>query len=256
MDLGLRDKIALVTGGGRGIGRAEVLALSAEGAIVAVNALHADNCNETVALVRAAGGQAEAYPADISDEAAVMQMIAAITQRFGSLHILVNNAGQGGAHMNHCVDQMSTENWDAILGSHLRGTFMCVKYALPLMRAGGFGRIINTASVHALAGGRPGIANYTAAKAGIIGFTRNLAKEVGRLGVTANAVAPGYVATDFIGSYPEAFLRSVREQNPLGRLCEPSEIGALVCYLCSRQAAFINGEVVYVDGGRREYYLP
>ncbi len=256
MDFGLAGKVALVTGGGRGIGRAEALALAAEGVMVAVNALHANTCNETVAVVKAAGGQAEAYPADVSDEAAVIQMIDAITRKLGGLHILVNNAGQGGSHLNHTVDQMPTESWDAIMGSHLRGTFLCSKHALPSMKAAGFGRIVNTSSVHALSGGRPGIANYTSAKAGVIGFTRNLAKDVGRYGVTANAVAPGFVATEFIGSYPETFLRRVREQNPLGRLCEPEELGALVCYLCSKQAAFINGAVIAIDGGRREYYLP
>ena len=256
MDLGLAGKVALVTGGGRGIGRAEALALAAEGASVAVNALHAETCRETVALVAAAGGQAEAFPADVSDETAVQAMIAAVGERFGALHLLINNAGHGGADLNQRVDQMAVESWDAILGSHLRGTFLCCKYALPPMQAAGFGRIVNTASIHALAGGRAGIANYTAAKAGIIGFTRNLAKEVGRSGVTVNAVAPGYVATEFIASYPEAFLRAVREQNPLGRLCEPEELGALICFLCSRQAGFINGETVAIDGGRREYYLP
>jgi 3-oxoacyl-[acyl-carrier protein] reductase len=254
MDLHLEGKVALITGGGRGIGKAEALALINEGAKVAINDIDTDLAAKTVADIIGIGGEAKKFLADVSDEHAVKEMIQNVSDYFGRIDILINNAGAGAKYWGKLVNELPVESWDMIITTHLRSTFLCSKFVIPMMKKQNFGRIINTSSMNALGGGPPGGANYTAAKAGIWGFTRNMAKEVGPFGVTVNAIAPGYVHTEMIGSYPEERKKIIMEQNPVGRFCALEEVGALVAFLCSKQAAFINGAIISMDGGRQDFY--
>lgn len=254
MDLDLAGRVALVTGAARGIGLAEARALAAEGAIIALNDLDRDAAANAATALQAEGWQCEAFAADAADEAAVASMVNAIADRFGRLDILVNNAGIAGRHLGKHLVDTTTESWDAMIHVHLRSTFLCSRAVIPHMRKRKYGRIINTSSMNYTGGGRPGVANYAAAKAGIAGLTRTLAKEIGCFGLTANAIAPGYVDTELLAYMSERKLAIMREQNPVGRLCRPDEVGSLVAFLCSQQAAFINGATVCMDGGRRDFY--
>ncbi|MGU3496782.1 SDR family NAD(P)-dependent oxidoreductase [Xanthobacteraceae bacterium A53D] len=254
MDLGLSGKVALVTGAARGIGRAEAQALAAEGARIVVNDIDADAARHCVEELRQAGFEAASAPGDVSVEPGAADVVAAALSAFGSLDILVNNAGAGGRHLGRPVAEMEAEDFDIIVSTHLRSTFLCSKHAVAAMCRGGFGRIVNTSSMNVTGGGRPGVANYSAAKAGVLGFTRTFAKEVGGAGITVNAIAPGYVATDFIATFSPEKRAVITGQNPIGRFCQPEEVGALVAFLCSTQAAFINGALICMDGGKRDFH--
>ena len=254
MDLNLKGKVALITGAGRGIGKSEALALTEEGVKVAINDLDAELAEKAVAEINGKGGEAKEFEADVSDEHAVDEMFKKMNDYFGGIDILINNAGAGSKYWGKLVDKLPAESWDMIINTHLRSTFLCSKYVAPIMKKQKFGRIINTSSMNALGGGPPGGSNYTAAKAGIWGFTRNMAKEVGPFGITVNAIAPGYVRTELIGSYPEDRKNIITEQNPVGRFCSLEEVAALVVFLCSRQASFINGAIISMDGGRQDFY--
>src|SRR6218665_3742249 len=165
-----------------------------------------------------------------------------------------NSAGPGGQYLGRSVQEMPIEDWDIIVQTHLRSSFLCSEFALPALRASGFGRIVNTSSMNVTGGGRPGVGNYSAAKAGVIGLTRTLAKEVGAAGITVNAIAPGYVETALIAGFSPARRAVVTGQNPLGRFCRPDEVGALVAFLCSVHAAYINGALICMDGGKRDFF--
>jgi 3-oxoacyl-[acyl-carrier protein] reductase len=251
----LNGKVAIVTGAGRGIGRAEAIALAALGAHVVVNSHSEDNASATVDAIRAGGGLATAAPGDVSHDDTVRHIVDRTVSHLGRLDILVNNAGAGAEFMNRPVESMPLLHWDRIHETHLRATFTFCRHAIGAMRATGAGRIVNTASMHAFGGGREGIANYVAAKAAVVGFTRTLAKEVGRHGITVNAVAPGFVRTDFFNDYPASFIAQIEAQNPMRRLCLPEEVADLVCFLVSTRATYINGAVIQIDGGRQEYAI-
>ncbi len=254
MDLGLDGKVALVTGAARGIGRAEALALAAEGARIVINDIDPEGAALCAQELRQAGHQAAAVSGDVSSAAGAKAVVEAAAKAFGRLDVLVNNAGAGGRHIGRRVEELEVDDFDIIVSSHLRSTFLCSKHVVPIMRAGGFGRIVNTSSMNVTGGGRPGVANYSAAKAGVLGFTRTFAKEVGADGITVNAIAPGYVATDFIATFSAEKRAVITGQNPIGRFCQPEEVGALVAFLCSTQAAFINGALVCMDGGKRDFH--
>ncbi|WP_127088942.1 SDR family NAD(P)-dependent oxidoreductase [Aquabacter cavernae] len=254
MDLGLEGKVALVTGAARGIGRAEALALAAEGARIVINDIDPEGAARCVEDLRQAGHDAAAAPGDVSDTAGAEAVVRAAGAAFGRLDILVNNAGAGGRHLGRKAEDLDVEDFDIIVRTHLRSTFLCSKHAVPLMRAGGFGRIVNTSSMNVTGGGRPGVTNYSAAKAGVLGYTRTMAKEVGGDGITVNAIAPGYVATEFIATFSPEKRAVITGQNPMGRFCQPEEVGALVAFLCSTQAAFINGALICMDGGKRDFH--
>jgi 3-oxoacyl-[acyl-carrier protein] reductase len=254
MDLGLEGKAALVTGAARGIGKAEALALAAEGCAIAINDIDREAAAATVAELQAKGTRAVACIGDVSEEAGAEAVVKAAHDGLGRLDILVNNAGAGGRHLGRKAEEMSIDDWDIIVRTHLRSTFLCSKYAVPLMRERGFGRIVNTSSMNVTGGGRPGVTNYSAAKAGVIGFTRTLAKEVGSAGITVNAIAPGYVETALIAGFSAEKRAIIAGQNPLGRFCQPEEVGALIAFLCSIQAAFINGALICMDGGKRDFF--
>lgn len=254
MDLGLKGKAALVTGAARGIGKAEALALAAEGCAIAINDIDRDAAEATAAELRASGTKAVVCIGDVSEEAGAEVVVREAHAGLGHLDILVNNAGAGGRYLGRNAEDMSIDDWDIIVRTHLRSTFLCSKFAVPLMRENGFGRIVNTSSMNVTGGGRPGVTNYSAAKAGVIGFTRTLAKEVGSAGITVNAIAPGYVETALIAGFSPEKRAVIAGQNPLGRFCQPEEVGALIAFLCSTQAAFINGALICMDGGKRDFF--
>lgn len=253
MDLELRDRVALVTGAGRGIGHAEAMELAREGVRIVVNDIDAACAEAGAARIAEAGVAALAAPGDVTDPCDVKAMVARTVGAFGRLDILVNNAGVGGRYLGRSVIDLSFEDWDQVIRSHMYSTFLCTKAAAPIMRDQGFGRIINTSSIHYTGGGRTGISNYSAAKAGVAGFTRNVAKELGPMGISVNAIAPGFVATDLVAGFSPEYMQRIQEQNPKGRMCTLEELGALVAFLASRQADFINGAVFSIDGGRREF---
>lgn len=253
MNLGLAGKVALITGGGRGIGFADASALGAEGVTVVINELDDKAAERAVAELKKDGISAVFYTGDAANEAVAKRTVEDVAKRFGRIDILINNAGIGVKPAYH-VEDMPADAWDKMIHVHMKSTFLWSREAIPHMKAGGFGRIINTSSINFTGGGRPGVAHYAAAKAGILGFTQTLAKEVGPFGITANAIAPGYVETELIAQFSAEMRERLHKQNPVGRLCQPSEVAALVAFLCSTQAAFINGELVCMDGGRRDFY--
>lgn len=253
MDLGLKNKVVLITGAGRGIGRGEAEALAAEGAIIVVNDVDIDPAEATAEHLRASGVQALAIAADVTNPTAVVGMVESAKQAFGRIDVLVNNAGLGGKYLGRAVTEMSFEDWDIMIRSHMYSTFLCTQAVAPIMQSNKFGRIINTSSMNYTGGGRPGVSGYAAAKAGISGFTRTTAKELGPHGITVNAIAPGYVETELVNAFTQETWDRINSQNPTGRCCTVEELGALVAFLASDKAGFINGALVCIDGGRREF---
>lgn len=242
----LSGKVAVVTGSSRGIGAGIAQALASQGARVVVN--HRDSAagaEEVVAAIRAAGGEASVIQADVSKAAEAQRLIKDTIAAYGQLDILVNNAG---TTRDMVIMMLKDEDWDLVIRTNLYSTYYCSKAAVRAMMKRRQGRIINITSVVGLAG-QAGQTNYSASKAGIIGFTKSLAKEVGSRGITVNAVAPGYVPTaltDVLGDEAKA---AAIEATPLKRLGTVEDIAAAVVYLASDEAAFVTGQVLTVDGG-------
>lgn len=241
----LDERIALVTGAARGIGRAIALRLADMGAAVAANDLDEGGAAALAAEIEARGGRAIAAPADVSDAAQVTAMVKRVGEELGGLHILVNNAGIA---RDMLLLRLSEEDWDAVLETNLKGAYLCTKAVLRTMMRARWGRIVSISSVVGIAG-NAGQANYAAAKAGLIGFTRSVAKEVGSRGITANAVAPGFITTAMTADLPEETKQAALEQTPVCRLGQPEDVAAAVGFLCSEEAGFITGQVLGVDGG-------
>lgn len=236
---------ALVTGAGSGIGAAIAERLAADGHVVAVNDLSLAAAEATVATIRAAGGTAKAYAADVSDEAAVAAMVAAITAEFGAPEILVNNAGFG--HQALFVD-ITPAQFDRMFAVHVRGNYLCSRACLPAMLAAGEGHVVNIASQLGQIGGVE-LVHYAGAKAAIIGMTKSLAREVSHLGVRVNAVAPGPINTPLVEALSEDWKSAKRAALPLGRFGSPAEVGGVVSFLVSPDAALFVGQTLGPNSG-------
>ncbi|MBF6414014.1 3-oxoacyl-ACP reductase FabG [Nocardia cyriacigeorgica] len=244
-------KTAIVTGAARGIGAGVARRLAADGIAVAVIDLDELACKPVVEQIEAAGGRAIAVGADVSDEAAVTAAVERVTAELGAPTVLINNAG---IIRDNMLFKMTTDDWDAVMNVHLRGSFLMTRAVQKYMVEAGFGRIVNLSSTSAL--GNRGQANYSAAKAGLQGFTKTLAFELGKFGVTANAIAPGFIETEMtaataarVGVPFEDFKAGAAEQIPVARTGVPDDIAHAVSFFVSEGAGFVSGQVLYVAGG-------
>ena len=241
----MQDQVAIITGSSRGIGKAAALALAAEGATVVVNyARSSAAADDVVAAITEAGGSAIALQADVSQEDQVDALIKATKEQFGRIDVLINNAG---ITRDTLLLRMKPADWQAVIDLNLTGVFLCTRAVAKIMLKQRSGRIINISSVAGLMG-NPGQANYSAAKAGVIGFTKTVAKEMAPRGVTVNAVAPGFIETDMTNELPntEEILKFI----PLGRYGQADEVAGLIRFLAADPAAaYITGQVMNVDGG-------
>ncbi|WP_125776536.1 3-oxoacyl-ACP reductase FabG [Antribacter gilvus] len=246
-------RVAVVTGGARGIGAATARRLSADGHAVAVLDLLEEQAAETAAGIVSDGGRALAVGVDVADAAAVEAAVARVRDELGAPTILVNNAG---ILRDNLLFKMSENDWDSVMSVHLRGAFLMTRALQAHMVEAKWGRVVNLSSTSAL--GNRGQANYAAAKAGMQGFTKTLAIELGKFGITANAVAPGVIQTDMIretaervGVPFEDFLAGMAKEVPVGRVGQPEDIAAAISFFCSEEAGFVSGQVLYVAGGPR-----
>ena len=242
----LEGKIALVTGAGRGIGRAVALKLAGQGAVVVVNYNGSkERAEEVVKTILENGGTASAYQCSVSDFEACEKMIKDVIAQYGRLDILVNNAG---ITRDGLIMKMKEEDFDAVIETNLKGTFNTIRHTTRWMLKQKGGKIINISSVSGILG-NAGQANYAASKAGVIGLTKTMARELASRGITVNAVAPGFVETDMTEVLPEAVKETSCKQIPLGRFGKPEEIANAVAFLASEEADYITGQVISVDGG-------
>jgi 3-oxoacyl-[acyl-carrier protein] reductase len=241
----LTDKVALVTGASRGLGKAIALALAAEGAAIAAVARSEEALKETLEAIRASGGTAEPYALDVADEAAVEATVEKITARFGHIDVLVNNAG---VTRDGLLMRMKSEDWDAVIDTNLKGAFHLTKPVGRLMVKQRAGRIVNISSVIGLMG-NAGQANYAASKAGLIGFSKSVAREFASRGITCNVVCPGFIETDMTKGLGDDLRKKLLERIPLQRLGQPEDVAGVVAFLCSPAANYITGQILTVDGG-------
>ncbi|ANB60370.1 3-oxoacyl-[acyl-carrier-protein] reductase [Anoxybacteroides amylolyticum] len=242
----LQEKVALVTGASRGIGRAIALELARHGAKVAVNYAGSEaKAKEVVEEIEQMGGEAFAVQANVASSEAVEQMVKEVIERFGRIDILVNNAG---ITRDNLLMRMKEEEWDDVINTNLKGVFHCTKAVTRPMMKQRFGRIVNIASIVGVSG-NPGQANYVAAKAGVIGFTKTAAKELASRNITVNAIAPGFITTDMTDRLSEDVRAEMLRQIPLARFGEPEDIAKVVSFLVSDAANYITGQTIHVDGG-------
>ncbi len=241
----LDGKIALVTGASQGIGEAIAKALAKQGALVVCAARTEAKLNTVAEAIRAEGGKAGVVVMDLGSTESVKAAVATTLERHGALHILVNNAG---ITRDKLLIQMKEDDWDAVINTNLKGAYTAIQAATKSMMKQRTGRIINIASVVGQMG-NAGQANYVAAKAGLIGLTKSVARELASRNVTANAVTPGYIETDMTSGLPEDVKAEFTKSIPLGRMGKPEDIAAAVCFLASDEAAYVTGQIVSVNGG-------
>jgi 3-oxoacyl-[acyl-carrier protein] reductase len=241
----LKDKVVLVTGASRGIGRAVAGVLAAQGATVVLGARDAARLEAAVKEIREAGGRAEALTLDVSDRASVEAAVESVVDAHGRIDALVNNAG---VTRDTLLLRMKDEDWQAVLDTNLTGVYLCTQAAIKPMIKQRRGRIVNVTSVVGLVG-NAGQANYAASKAGVVGFTKSVAREVASRGITVNAVAPGFVETDMTAGMTDKARDAVTGAIPMGRVGQPEDIAGAVAFLISDSSAYITGQVLGVDGG-------
>lgn len=241
----LEGKVAIITGSGRGLGKEAAFLFAEEGAKVVVGDINYESAEEVAAAIGEKGGEAMAVKLDVTDSASIQAMVDKVLERFGTIDVLVNNAG---ITADAQLVKMNEDQWDRVIAVNLKGVYNCTKAIAPIMIARGSGRIINTSSVVGVYGNF-GQTNYAATKAGVIGMTKVWARELGRKGITVNAVAPGFTMTEMMSTVPEKILSGIRDKTPLGRLGEPRDIAYAYLYLASDEANFVNGATIQVDGG-------
>jgi 3-oxoacyl-[acyl-carrier protein] reductase len=242
----LSDRIAIVTGGSRGIGRGIGLELAKRGATVIVNfQSNADAANQVVEQIKSGGGQAMAFQADVGSEDGANSLVKAAIDTYGKLDILVNNAG---TTRDNVIMMMKPEDFDSVIQTNLRSTWLCSKAAVRTMMRKRYGRIVNITSISGIAG-NAGQTNYSASKAGIIGLTKALAREVASRSITVNAVAPGFVLTDLTKDLPEEITKQLNQNIPLGRWGTVEDVAYSTAFLVSDEATYITGHILVVDGG-------
>ncbi|HNZ10030.1 MAG: 3-oxoacyl-(acyl-carrier-protein) reductase FabG [Deltaproteobacteria bacterium ADurb.Bin151] len=246
----LKDKVAIVTGSGRGIGEGIVLRFAEEGAKIIVNDVNEDDAKNVVDQVKAKGGQAVAVIGSVSDRATVQKMVDTAVKEFGTLDIIVNNAGITRDSILH---KMTDDQWSAVIDVNLTGVYLGIQCAARIMREKGYGKIINISSTSAL--GNVGQLNYSASKAGVIGMTKTAAKELGAKGVNVNAIAPGMIWTDMMKNMPPETLKQMDMMLPfivpLNRKGSPQDISNLALFLASDESSFITGQIIFCDGGMK-----
>jgi len=240
----LKDKVALITGGGSGIGEATVLRFAEEGAKVAIGDINEEAAKAVAEKCKAAGYEVGAYKLDVSNKQNVDEVMKAITKRFGRLDILVNNAG---ITQDAFATKMTEEQWDNVLNVNLKGTFLCCQAAIPIMKEQNYGRIINTSSIGIL--GNLGQTNYAASKMGVIGLTRTLALELARNNITVNSISPGATKTPMTDKIPEDIAKQFIAKIPFKRFAEPEEIANAHVFFASDESAYITGQMIFVAGG-------
>jgi 3-oxoacyl-[acyl-carrier protein] reductase len=241
----LADRVALVTGASQGIGRACALKLAAQGATVALAARNLDKLNELAQEIGAAGGKAAAFPMDVAEEDQIKATFKAVLAQFGKIDILVNNAG---ITRDQLVMRMKRADWDAVLDTNLTSAYLCIQQVIGSMLKQRWGRIINVTSIFGQTG-QAGQANYAASKAGLIGLTMAIAREVGSRSITCNAVAPGFIETAMTAGLSDDLKQSATKMIPLGRVGTVEEVANAVAFLASEDAAYITGHVLNVNGG-------
>jgi len=241
----LTGQTAVVTGASQGLGKAIAMALAAAGAKVACVARSADKLKDTVAAITAAGGQAEAFPCDVKESAAVDALIDGIAEKWGKIDILINNAG---VTRDTLLPRMSDQEWDDVINTNLRGSFLFARACSRHMMRARYGRVINISSVSGLMG-NAGQTNYSASKAGLIGFTRSMSRELAGRKVTINAVCPGFIESDMTKVLGEMIVDEVKKRIPAKRLGLPEDVATCVLFLASPAACYVTGQVLTVDGG-------
>lgn len=245
IQVNLTDQVAVVTGATRGIGFGVAQALAASGAAVACIGTNAEKLNNSVAEINAAGGKATAFICNVADSNAVADTAKQILDQFGKVDILVNNAG---ITRDMLVRRMTDEEWDDVIAVNLRGPFLVTRAFVEAMRKKKYGRIINIASISGMVGNR-GQANYSASKAGVIGFTRTVSKELGNRNITVNAISPGFIETDMTAVLEPAYIAEIKNRIPVGRFGQPEDIANAVLFFASPEASFVTGQIIAIDGG-------
>ena len=241
----LTGKVSIITGAGQGIGRATALKFAKEGAKVAVCDINLDSVQQTVELVECAGGEAIGFPIDVTDKESIAAMVDGVMAKWGRIDTLINNAG---IVQDAQFKKMSEDQFDRVIDVNLKGVYNCTKAVVDIMLAQNSGVILNASSIVGIYGNF-GQTNYAATKFGVIGMVKTWARELGRKGIRANAICPGFVETPILASMPEKVIRMMEDRVPMGRLAKPEEIANTYAWLASDEASYINGAVIEVSGG-------